>query len=157
MYSAPDLTFWLAMENVSSSLSWSWVQQTELFLFLHSENLNVNKIWWELYSSLAQAVLAGYLSKLLMQCFLSKVHGWLLRIRFQVQAGSQNAWILLDIQGVGGQETVSLIPLFFLFLSASLTIKLSNLQFENKQSNAIRSISIVKQSPNNWRYLTQGF
>ena len=54
-------------------------------------------------------------------------------------------------------RTVSLIPLFFLFLSASLTIKLSNLQFEKKQSNAIRSISIVKQSPTNWRYLPQGF
>ena len=62
-----------------------------------------------------------------MQCILSKVHSWLLRIRFQVQAGSRNAWVLLDILGVGGQETVSWIPLFFLFLSASLTIKLSNL------------------------------
>ena len=39
MYSVPNLAFWLAMENVSSSLSWSWVQQTELFLFLHSENV----------------------------------------------------------------------------------------------------------------------
>ena len=45
------LLFWLVMENVSSSLigqSSSWVQQTEWFLFLHSENFSVSRNCLEL-------------------------------------------------------------------------------------------------------------